>query len=123
VEFASVVSAVLRSSAVRRPPVAELHRNRRQGTQKIEGPFEGLGPRPVERRAQRWAAGAADEAAGDGQEAGAHGAGHGEMVFGRDVSEHGCPADEIVSKGGAHKPSRVAQEVSGGDVLEAGALF
>ena len=50
VKFTSVVSAVQRSSAVRRPREVGLHGDRGQGAQKVEGAIECVRPRPLERR-------------------------------------------------------------------------
>ena len=116
--LASVVNAVLRSSAVRRPREVELHGDGRQSAEKVKGAVEGVGPRPLERSSQCRSAGATDEAPGDGQEPGAHGAGHGEVILRGDVAEHGCPADEVVGESGAQEPRRVGEEVPRGDVFE-----
>lgn len=87
---------------MRRPRELQLHGDRRQGAQVIEGAAEGVGPRPFERCPQRRSAGATDETARDRQEPGAHGAGHGEVVFRCDVAEQGRPADEVMGESGAH---------------------
>ncbi len=45
------------------------------------------------------------------------------MVLGRDLAEHGRPADEVVGQRGADEPGRVGEELSRGQVLEARTFF
>ncbi len=122
-EVHSVVSAVLRSSAVRRPRgwsyTGTGGRARRRSRARLNALAHGhsSGVRSVGR------ARATDEAAGDGQEPGAHGAGHGELVLGGDLSEHGGPADEVMGERRAQKPRRVGEELPRGHVLEARTLL
>ena len=73
---------------------------------------KAVGPGPVERQSQSVAAAVVEEACGHCEEPFAHGGGDGEMCAVVEVSEAGCPAQEVVGECGAGEPGAVGEEPS-----------
>ena len=80
---------------------------------------EGVLPGPVEREAQSVAAAVVEEACGHCEEPVAHCSGDGELCGGVEVSEAGCPAQEVVGECGAGEPGAVGEEPSRGAAAQA----
>jgi hypothetical protein len=89
----------------------------------IESPGERDGPGPSLGEAQDSGAAAIHEATGEGEDPGAHAAGHCELIVGMDGAETRAPTNEVVGKHGAGEPGAVGEEVPRGAVLEASPLF
>jgi len=68
-------------------------------------------------------AGQVHEAAGDGDQPGSDGAGHGELIDRLLGPEGGGPADQVVGEHRALQPGAVGAEVAGGDVFHPGSFF
>ena len=64
-------------------------REQGQGPDLLEGPGERRHPWPALGETQHDGSAAIDEASGEGEETGAHGAGDGELIIGMDVAELG----------------------------------
>lgn len=90
--------SALISCAGRRPAIAGSAGRGLESAEPVEAVGEPLGPWPVLGSAQGDGAGEVDEAAGDGEQPGADGAGHGELADESVGSESGGSTDQVVAR-------------------------